>query len=178
MIQEPKVDSCRPSARRGERQRENPPALRIVRTVKRRTPTFYCREHTTGIRFSGIRRKYFGNKNLRPSGNQFKGLLRILIKKPCFSVGFHAGCSMRRIRRKWYEKVINNDWLCFLVRGFDLCARRIIARTHHRLLAGRRPVAGMFQRRAAPRRALRSRSETNSFWQPRLIPGCGLHRSR
>src|SRR5881397_498306 len=91
------IDSCRPSAQRGERQMENPPAHKIVRTVMRRTPTFYCREHTTGIRFSRISRKYFGNKNLRPSGNQFRDLLRFLIKKPCLLGRVYVEYSLGRI---------------------------------------------------------------------------------
>jgi len=66
----------------------------------RRTPTFYCREHTTGIRFSRISRKYFGNKNLRPSGNQFRGLLRFLIKKPCLLGRVYVEYSLGRIRQK------------------------------------------------------------------------------
>ena len=66
----------------------------------RRTPTFYCREHTTGIRFSRISRKYFGNKNLRPSGNQFRDLLRFLIKKPCLLGRVYVEYSLGRIRQK------------------------------------------------------------------------------
>src|SRR5437667_12864694 len=66
----------------------------------RRTPTFYCREHATGIRFSRISRKYFGNKNLRPSGNQFRGLLRFLIKKPCLLGRVYVEYSLGRIRQK------------------------------------------------------------------------------
>src|ERR1700737_228480 len=70
---------------------------------------------------------------------------------------------------KRYEIFVNHNWPCFLVRGFGFCARRIIARANHRLLAGRRPVACMFQRCASARGTLRGRSETNSIWQPRVI---------
>ena len=69
----------------------------------RRTPTSYCRQHapTQGeIRFSRISRKYFGNKNLCSSGNQFRGLLRFLIKKPCLLGRVYVEYSLGRIRQK------------------------------------------------------------------------------
>src|SRR5947209_4617276 len=52
------------------------------------------------IRFSRISRKYFGNKNLRSSGNQFRGLLRFLIKKPCLLGRVYVEYSLGRIRQK------------------------------------------------------------------------------
>jgi len=52
------------------------------------------------IHFSRISRKYFGNKNLRSSGNQFRGLLRFLIKKPCLLGRVYVEYSLGRIRQK------------------------------------------------------------------------------
>ena len=179
MIQEPKVDSCRPSARRGERQRENRPALRIVRTVKRRTPTFYCREHAAQgkIRFSRFGRKYFGSKNLRPRGNQFRGLVRILVKKPAFQWVLRWVLDKANPAKR-YEKVTTNYWLCLFVRDTHFRGRKFVPGADYRLLAGRRSDARLFQRCAPAGGTLRCRSKANSVRQPSGISGRDLHSRR
>src|SRR5438874_12382296 len=69
----------------------------------RRTPTFYFRQHapTQGeVRFSRTAVNISATKILRSSGNQFRGLLRFLIKKPCLLGRVYVEYSLGRIRQK------------------------------------------------------------------------------